>query len=129
MYSKMLRQLNKGSLISISSESLKIHLLIKVLYRPIWFNVYRQYFLFHALNVSLCYFKQCNLMSLYLGLYTWNVSALPMLVYLCKGSLTYRTFPQLMSEWRQVPDPPTQHPSCQKAKSVENRCLQLQINN
>ena len=28
----------KGSLISISSESSKIYLLIKVLYRPIWFN-------------------------------------------------------------------------------------------
>ena len=32
MYSKMLRQFSKGSLISISSESSKVHLLIKVLY-------------------------------------------------------------------------------------------------
>ena len=32
MYYKMLRQLSKGSLISISSESWKIHLLINVLY-------------------------------------------------------------------------------------------------
>ena len=55
MYSKMLRQFSKGSLISISSEPSKIHLLIKVLYRHIWFNLCRRYFLFHALNVSLCY--------------------------------------------------------------------------
>ena len=67
MYSKMLRQFSKGSLISISSESSKIHLLIKVLYRPIWFNLCRRYFLFHALNVSLCYQQQCNfMMSQYL---------------------------------------------------------------
>ena len=49
MYSKMLRQFSKGSLISISSESSKI------LYKLIWFNLCRQYLLFHALNVSLCY--------------------------------------------------------------------------
>ena len=53
MYSK-----SKGSLISISSESSKIHLLIKVLYRHIWFNLCRRYFLFHALNVSLWYWQQ-----------------------------------------------------------------------
>ena len=55
MSSKMLKQYSKWSLISISSESSSIHLLIKVLYRPIWFNFCRQHFLFHALNVSLCY--------------------------------------------------------------------------
>ena len=55
MYSKMLRQFSKGSLISISLESSKIHLLINVLYRPIWFNLCRRYFLLHALNISLCY--------------------------------------------------------------------------
>ena len=60
MYSKILRQFSKGSLISISSESSKIHLLIKVLYRHIWFNLCRRYFLFHALNVPLCYQQQCN---------------------------------------------------------------------
>ena len=68
MYSKMLRQFSKGSLISISSESSKIHLLIKVLYRHIQFNLCRRYFLFHALNVSLCYQQQWNFMSQYLGL-------------------------------------------------------------
>ena len=60
MYSKMLRQFSKGSLISISSESSKIHLLIKVLCRPIWFNLCRRYFLFHILSVSLCYQQQRN---------------------------------------------------------------------
>ena len=59
MYSKMLRLFSSvnifRSLISVSSESSKIHLLIKVLYRHIWFNLCRRYFLFHALNVSLCY--------------------------------------------------------------------------
>ena len=53
MYPKMLRQFSKGSLISISSESSKVHLLIKVLYRHIWFNLCRRYLLFHTLNVSL----------------------------------------------------------------------------
>ena len=48
-----LRQFSKGNLISISLESSKIHLLMKVLYRPTWFNLCRQYFLFYALNVSL----------------------------------------------------------------------------
>ena len=60
MYSKMLRQFSKWSLISISSESSKIHLLIKVLYGSTWFNLCWQYFLFYALNVSLCYWQQCN---------------------------------------------------------------------
>ena len=60
MQSKMLRKFSKGSLMSIPSESSKISLLIKVLHRPIWFNLYRQYFLFHGLNVSLCYQQQCN---------------------------------------------------------------------
>ena len=55
MHSKMLSQINKGSLISVSSKSSKIYLWIKVLYGPIWFNLWRQYFLFHALNASLCY--------------------------------------------------------------------------
>ena len=55
MYSKMLRQLSKRSLISISSESSKIHLSVKVLYRPTWFNLCRLYFLFNSLNVFLCY--------------------------------------------------------------------------
>ena len=55
MYSKMLRQFSKGSLISISSESSKIHFLIKVLHSHIWINLCRRYFLFQALNVSLCY--------------------------------------------------------------------------
>ena len=59
-YSKMLRQFSKGSLISISSESSKIHLLIEALYRNIWFNLCRWYFLFHDLNVSLRYYQQCN---------------------------------------------------------------------
>ena len=45
----------KGSLISMSSEPSKIHLLIKVLCRPIWCNLCRQYSLFHDLNVSLRY--------------------------------------------------------------------------
>ena len=61
MYSKMLRQFSKRSLISISSELSKIHLLIKVLYRHFWFNLCRGHFLFHALNVSLCYQQQYNL--------------------------------------------------------------------
>ena len=52
MYSKMLRQFSKGSLMSISSESSKIHLLIKVLYSHIWFNLCRRYSLFHNLNIS-----------------------------------------------------------------------------
>ena len=56
MYSKMLRQFSKGSLISISSESLKIHLLIKVLYRSNLFNLSRQYSF--SLNVSFCYKQQ-----------------------------------------------------------------------
>ena len=60
MYFKLLIQFSKGSLISISSESSKFHLLIKVLYRPIWFNLWRQYFLFLTLNISLCYQQQCN---------------------------------------------------------------------
>ena len=47
----MLRQFSKESLISISSESSKIHLLIKALYRHIWLSLCRQYFLFYALNV------------------------------------------------------------------------------
>ena len=86
MYSKMLRQFSKGSLISISSESSKIHLLIKVLYRHIWFNICIQYFLFLVLNVSLCYKQQCNFVkSQYLGLQKRNVSALPMLVYCVRG--------------------------------------------
>ena len=55
IYSKMLRKERKGSLISISSESSKIHLLIKVLYRPICFDLCRRYILLYALNVSLCY--------------------------------------------------------------------------
>ena len=59
-YSKMLRQFSKGSLISISSESSKIHLLIEALYRNIWFNLCLWYFLFHDLNVSLHYYQQCN---------------------------------------------------------------------
>ena len=58
MYSKVLRQFSKGSLILISSESSKILLLIKVLYRHIWFNLCRRYFWFHALNVSSCYWQQ-----------------------------------------------------------------------
>ena len=53
MYSKILRQFSKESLTSISTELSKIVLLIKFLYRPIWFNICRQYSLFHALNVSL----------------------------------------------------------------------------
>ena len=69
MYSKMLRQFSKGSLISISSESSKIHLLIEALYRNIWFNLCLWYFLFHDLNVSLHYYQQCNfIMSQYLVL-------------------------------------------------------------
>ena len=32
---------------------IKIHLLIKVLYRLIWCNLSRRYFLFYALNISL----------------------------------------------------------------------------
>ena len=40
-YSKMLRQFSKGSLISISSESSKTHIFIKVLYKSIWFNLCR----------------------------------------------------------------------------------------
>ena len=55
MYSKTLRQFSKGSVISVSSESSKIHLLSKVLYRPIWFKLFRRYLLFHALNVSLSF--------------------------------------------------------------------------
>ena len=65
MYSKMLKQFGKRSLISILSESSKIHLLIKVLYRNIWFNLRRQYYLLRALNISLCYQLQCNFMSQY----------------------------------------------------------------
>ena len=57
---KMSRKFSKGSLISISSDLSKNHLLIKVLYRPIWFNLCRGYFLFHSLNVSLCYYQQGN---------------------------------------------------------------------
>ena len=61
MYSKMLRQSSKGSIISISSDSSKIHLLIKVLYRHIWSNLCRRYFLFHALSVSVCYLAAVQL--------------------------------------------------------------------
>ena len=65
MYSKMLRQFSKESLISIPSESLKNHLLIKVFYRYIWCCLCRRYSLFHVLNVSLCYQQQSNcIMSL-----------------------------------------------------------------
>ena len=79
MYSKMLRQFSKGSLTSISSESSKIYLLIKVLYRPFWCNICRQNFLFHALNITLRYQQQCSfIMSQYLRLQTLNNSALPM---------------------------------------------------
>ena len=39
IYSKMLRQFSKGSLVSILSESSKIHILIKLLHRSIWFNL------------------------------------------------------------------------------------------
>ena len=53
MYSKMLRQFSKESLISIPSESSKIHLLIKVLHRHVWFNLCRWYFSCYALNFSL----------------------------------------------------------------------------
>ena len=63
MYSRMLRQFSKRSLISISSESSKTNLLIKVLYRPIWLNLCRRNFLFHALNVSACFQQQCNFLS------------------------------------------------------------------
>ena len=41
MYSEMLRQFRKGSPILISSESSKIHVLIKVLYMSVWFNLCR----------------------------------------------------------------------------------------
>ena len=39
--SKMLRQFSKGSLISISPESSKTHIFIKVLYKSIWLNLCR----------------------------------------------------------------------------------------
>ena len=72
MYSKILRQFSNRGLISISSESSKIHLLITVLYRSIWNELCRRYSLSHALNVSLGYQQQCNFtMSYYfLGLQT-----------------------------------------------------------
>ena len=53
MYSKISKHFSKESLVSISSESSKVHLLIKVLYRHIQFNLCRRYLLFHTLNVSL----------------------------------------------------------------------------
>ena len=84
MYSKMLRQFSKGSLISISSESSKIHLLIRVLCRPIWFNFCRRYFMFHAPNISLYYFQQCNFM-ICLITQVFRHETLP----LCQSQCTY----------------------------------------
>ena len=90
MYSKMLRQFSKGSLISISSESSKIHLLIKVLYRPICFKLSKQQFLFYALNVSLSYQQQCYFItSQYSGLQTSNISALSICQYICVRGHSY----------------------------------------
>ena len=53
-YSKMFRQFSKGSLISVSLV-IKNSSFNQSLYRPIWFNLCRQYFLFHVLNVFLRY--------------------------------------------------------------------------
>ena len=53
IYSKILRQFSKGSLISVSLEPSKIRILIKVLYWSFWLTFAD--FLFHALDVSFCY--------------------------------------------------------------------------
>ena len=64
IYSKMLRQFSKGSLTSVSLEWSKIHLLIKVLYRHIWFNLCRRYLSFHAPNVLLAAVQLYNVLVL-----------------------------------------------------------------
>ena len=90
MYSKMLRQVSKESLISISSESSKIHLLIKVLYRPTWFNLCGLYFLFYALNVSLCYQPQYNfIMSQHSQVFIHEIFKLSQCQYACVRGYSY----------------------------------------
>ena len=66
----------QGSLISISLESSKIHLLMKVVY--MWFNLCRRF----LVPCSECLLKLVQLNVLVTKLLkTWNISTLPMLVY------------------------------------------------
>ena len=73
MHSKILRQFSKGSLISASSESSKIHLLIKVLY-----------FLFHALNVFLCFQLSATLKCISTQVFRHEISQLCQCQYTCE---------------------------------------------
>ena len=98
IYSKMLRQFSKGSLVSVLSESSKIHILIKLLHRSIWFNLCR--FLVPCSECLLVLLPAVQLYNVLVLSYLdmkyvsfANVST-PVL-----GSLTYQVFPRFASKW------------------------------